>query len=1198
MTRASVLDCGAAAPLCEMSALASVDLCLRSGTAFPLTRALSLGESEKRSADLGANECAGIIVTPAGVRPLPKGEGPGEGKRTSRTPAGADHISRFLRLSFLFPLTLLLLLTACKESADPTGPSSSFLAVMNVGKSQYEKGDFTAAVASFEKAVTQQPTSIDARLNLANALLAAGQPEQVLPQTQQVLGMDPLSGAAHYLAGCAYLRQGQFENALKSLQQAKDIDKTVNEVSFQLGVAYEGLKNYDDAIKQWRETIEFGPEHPAAYYRLSQVLIRQGETDEAQALLEKHREVTAGRAIPSDPSFFEQCLHTQMRVPFVLEQPAENGIDVKFVEVTADWLPDASSFTGPVGLIDFQRLGQPGLLVIEDEKQFRLLTFTNGQFQPTGTPVPAKAGGGYTKVLVGDLDNDRYEDAIVLGTNSSHVLKLGAEGRITDRTLLTGLNALKAVDGELADLDFTSKLSLVVALPEGQGVRFHRNLGNVMFRDDTAVFGLPTNAFAATQVTVADWNKDDLPDVIAAGESAARMFANQRGGQLIETNVPSLSTSTRRVVVEDLNNDLRPDAAKLVGQQVIVNYGGLTNVVNLEPGGEFQQLVALDYDNDGWLDLLAHGRAGVRVWRNLGARGFVDAAAPLGLVAQGVKQVFAADLDNDCDTDLIFVLDGGALKFWRNDGGNQNRMVKIKAVGNRSNASGIGTRFEFTAGNWRAMRTARQPILEVGIGRHDQIDSALIQWTQLRMNYEIIKGDECRVSSITEIEQKQLTSCPYLYAWDGKTFRFVSDFLAAAPVGLPVAPGRIIAADPEELLWIGSEAMFPARDGKFVVKLTEELAEVLYLDEVKLVVVDHPVGTKVFSTSKMLPAPPWLPHEILTVHQRVALLKATSNTSQGPKWEATTGAEVDVTERLQHIDAVRVSPEIYGDHLRGWARLQELTLDFGPLDHTKPLVLALNGWLRFGGAMANVAASQRDDLPFPFPTLSVETLNGDWKPVDVRFGTPAGRTKSIVVDLTGKLPPGAKRLKLAHAFELHWDQIALFERAEGERAQITRLSPSGTDLHYRGFSEDAPLDWTHPTTPMHDRLASLPLIPKVPAGWATRFGAVDELIAGKDNAFVLINGGDALTIEFDARALSPVAAGFERQFFLWSVGWDKDMDYYTVLGDQLEPWPWHGMDDQLYGTQARPEFAADELMRKFTTRWVGSYVPVRRTAAR
>jgi hypothetical protein len=62
---------------------------------------------------------------------------------------------------------------------------------------------------------------------------------------------------------------------------------------------------------------------------------------------------------------------------------------------------------------------------------------------------------------------------------------------------------------------------------------------------------------------------------------------------------------------------------------------------------------------------------------------------------------------------------------------------------------------------------------------------------------------------------------------------------------------------------------------------------------------------------------------------------------------------------------------------------------------------------------------------------------------------------------------------------------------------------------------------------------------------------------------------------------------------VWSVGWDKDTDYYTVLGDQIEPWPWHGMDDQAYGRQRRPEFASDDLMKTYTTRWVGPRVPTR-----
>ena len=100
-------------------------------------------------------------------------------------------------------------------------------------------------------------------------------------------------------------------------------------------------------------------------------------------------------------------------------------------------------------------------------------------------------------------------------------------------------------------------------------------------------------------------------------------------------------------------------------------------------------------------------------------------------------------------------------------------------------------------------------------------------------------------------------SCPYLYAWDGKRFRFVTDILGAAPLGLPIAEGRYIEADPEEFVWIGNEQTFPARDGTYQLQITEELREVLYLDEAKLVVVDHEPGTEVHSTDKLLPGKPF-----------------------------------------------------------------------------------------------------------------------------------------------------------------------------------------------------------------------------------------------------------------------------------------------------------------------------------------------------
>src|SRR5258706_16208204 len=113
-------------------------------------------------------------------------------------------------------------------------------------------------------------------------------------------------------------------------------------------------------------------------------------------------------------------------------------------------------------------------------------------------------------------------------------------------------------------------------------------------------------------------------------------------------------------------------------------------------------------------------------------------------------------------------------------------------------------------------------------------------------------------------------------------------------------------------------------------------------------------------------------------------------------------------------------------------------LDFGPLekegqtsrltninqgaDETSAphsLTLALTGWLRFGGGMANVAASHNPELPFPFPTLEVETADGVWKPVDVGVGAPAGETKTVVVFLPGKIPVGKRGAGFCTGFEVH-----------------------------------------------------------------------------------------------------------------------------------------------------------------------------------
>jgi hypothetical protein len=217
----------------------------------------------------------------------------------------------------------------------------------------------------------------------------------------------------------------------------------------------------------------------------------------------------------------------------------------------------------------------------------------------------------------------------------------------------------------------------------------------------------------------------------------------------------------------------------------------------------------------------------------------------------------------------------------------------------------------------------------------------------------------------------------------------------------------------------------------------------------------------------------------------------------------------------------------------------------------------------------------------------VETEEGKWAPVDVIAGAPAGKTKSIIIDLAGKLPPGARRLRLSTAFEIHWDRIALGERAPADALRITRIAPASADLHYRGSAEYADFPWSLPITPVYDRIRPAAPWLRTPAGWCTRYGDVKELVRARDDALVILNCGDEMTVKFAENALPEKTPGTVRDFFLFTSGWDKDGDYHVEAGLTVEPIPWHGMDDQRYGHETRPAFPNDAWISKYNTRWVG-----------
>lgn len=1098
------------------------------------------------------------------------------------------------QFAFLTSLLLAFAVAGCKPKASPStqstngpaSPSAEFFSLMNAGRNFLNQGDATNALALYKKAEAIFPNDPDLRLNLANCHLLSGAATEAIREADEALKMDLNSAAAWFVKGSACLRLSKPEEAAKALENVQRIDPGDTAALFQLGRARMELKQWDAAIAAFKEGIALDPGHlhTMAHYLLAQALLRAGRQDEAQKEMEQHLAGLEPGGAASGMATFEKSKYTQARVPFKLEQPDKEGVKVTFVDATPQTLGEAAQdLSGPVALLDLNHNGWNSLFVLEKGERFRLLRNENGVFRRDEKAFPAILNAHYSAMLVGDLQNDRFEDVVVLGDKGSHVFQFRTNGLITDVTRQSRLENVKARGGTLVDLDFTGKLDLVAVVAaeqeqEAAAVRVYRQFGAMLFSEVTSTSGIPASVQNARQVAMEDWNRDGNLDLIVSRNAGTPLLLEkQRGGLLVPRELTNWVAGAV-FCTGDFDNDLRPDLA-VVGEGKITicfNGGQRTEIPLPGPAGNFRQLVAFDYDNDGWLDLWAVGDT-VRVWRNAGLAGFQDRTTQLGLdklIDSAVSEIQFADFDQDCDSDVIVALANGGLRYLRNEGANANSQVKVQLFGNRSNASGLGCKVEIETGGLRVLRTVQRLPVEIGVGKYHQLDSFLVHWLNWPQGTAELPIN-CKQPILALELTLQEGSCPYLYAWDGNRFRFVTDVLGASPLGLPVAPGVYTGADPEELVWIGDEQMFPARDGKYQVRITEELREVLYLDEAKLVVVDREPGTEVHSTDKLLPSGPFPKGSLMTLHREHMLQKAETLDGQ------------DVTEALKAIDGRRVSPpKVRAPQLRGLAEPHGLILDFGTLDASQPLVLVMNGWIRFGGGMANIAASHDPSLPFPFPSLEMEVAPGVWRPVNVTVGTPAGKTKTILVDLEGKLAKGARRLRLTEAFELHWDRIALMEKNAEAQTKVTYLSPTEAELHFRGFSPLRQLPWDWPLTPDYDKVSPNSCWTIIPGGWCTRYGDVKELVASRDEGLVLINAGDELTLNFASTALPPQPAGSVREFFLHTDGWDKDSDFHVAAGATVDPLPFHGMNDQLYGKEKRPEFPSDTLHRKYNTRWV------------
>ena len=118
-----------------------------------------------------------------------------------------------------------------------------------------------------------------------------------------------------------------------------------------------------------------------------------------------------------------------------------------------------------------------------------------------------------------------------------------------------------------------------------------------------------------------------------------------------------------------------------------------------------------------------------------------------------------------------------------------------------------------------------------------------------------VPQDEIDVAAGKPLVLKELdrrgSSCPVLFAWDGKKYRFVSDVIGAAVVGHWISPSTRNESDSDE--WIKVDGtMLRSRNGKLSLRFGEPMEEINYIDQLRLIAVDHPEGTEVYPDERFL----------------------------------------------------------------------------------------------------------------------------------------------------------------------------------------------------------------------------------------------------------------------------------------------------------------------------------------------------------
>ena len=1058
----------------------------------------------------------------------------------------------------------------------------------NRGVAQMGQQFTERAADSFAEAMKKDPKMAQAAVNEGIALLTLQKLDEAKKALHTALALDPNKVQAWYNLGLAEHAGNELEPALNSFQQAVKFDPADADSYYFEGVCYQEMKDFDKAIAIFEKALEIQPQHASAEFAIARAYQRSGRAAEAKDHFKRFQHLTSTKiGAPIGLAYGEQGHYSTVTPVEEPESGKKAMIPVKLVATPLNLpiagLPWPWTTTGGACMMDVTGDGHMDLVLMEAGNQAIRVLHTNGNWHfddLDAAGIGLKASGHAEACAVGDYDGDGLNDLAVALDDSVLLFRNLGHGKFQDVTAEAGLSARNRPSGiTFVDYDHDGDLDLFLTgapLKEGGAPNvLWRNDGNKTFTEWTEPTGLGGSGKTASAI-LTDFNNDRAVDIAVTGDGPAPLtYVNPREGKY-----PTQAVSdgeklppTVGIVVLDYNKDGWMDIA--------VTHAGAPGVTlwrNVEGpnhmGRRFERvelplhgalrgwgLTPIDIDNDGWIDLAAivDTVAGprVKVFRNKGDGSFEDVSHALGLDTVKLtapRGLIAADVDGDGAADLIVTQVNAPPVLLRNVGATKNHFVRLDLSGYADNKTALGVKVEvFASGHWQkwelagasGYQTQAPPQILVGLGDAEGIDLLRILWPTGVLQDEIDLPHQ-PVIAMKEADRRG-SSCPVLFAWDGHKYKLVTDVIGAGVVGHWFTPTRRNTPNPGEWIKVDGAQLAPV-NGKLSLRFMEPMEEVNYIDQLRLVAVDHPENVEVNPDERFLDDPPFASGRVVASAGARLPLGA---------WDGEGRNVLDELSRRDHNFASGFTALPYD----GFANLHDLTLDLGPLDAQSQLRLLMTGYVNYFSATSLYAAWQAGIKPIS-PYVEAQMPDGHWQRIADDVGFPAGLERTIVVDLTGKLPAGARKIRLSTNLDIYWDQV-LVDQSTNAEAKTAELPLASASLHFRGYprqtegASPGDLDYDY------DRV-SLTGPFQHQRGNYTRMGDVTALVKGIDDRFAIFGSGEEIAAEFDTANLPALPTHWKRDYFFYANGFVKDMDWWDASPFTVAQLPFHAMSTYPY----------------------------------